>query len=82
MTLAPQYHPLAIARRGRRPLEVRSIDEGWSGYALAHRAKRCRALAEQAENLAAGADDQLRSLYQDLMRELLTLVDEIEASAA
>jgi len=80
MTLVPQYDPPAIVWRRRRSLEVKPNREGWSSYALRHRAKRCRALAEQAEKLARSADEERKALYLDLTRELLWLVEEIEAS--
>src|SRR5215831_11912934 len=58
MTLVPQYDPPAIVWRRRRSLEVKPSREGWSSYALRHRAGRCRALAEQAEKLARSADEE------------------------
>ncbi|HYM18049.1 MAG TPA: hypothetical protein VEU06_05755 [Micropepsaceae bacterium] len=81
MTLVPQYDPPAIAWRRQRPLDVKPIQGGWSGYASRHRAKRCRLLAEQAEKLAAEADTELKFVYLDLTRELLVLIEDLEEAA-
>jgi hypothetical protein len=82
MTLAIDHDVVPVARRRSRPRADEYFLQGWMDYAARHRARRCHILAAEAHQLAQEADEQFKSLYLDLTRELVLLIEEIEADAA